>query len=279
MNDHIGRRRKPTGLPVLLVLALVLSMVALTPAQSGAQKIEPRLPLGRVVAVYVILGGLSGGIGHAAKHRSIPKGILEGAIGGAIVTAGKCIIAQGSGATDWVGRQTVAIGSSTVANALKAQPIGQLSLPFFVLQGRTNFSTRTGSVRLDLPTTLVSGYLLLKPHSRFLPRDAATHGAMTFEDASASYDLEVAGAVVARPSAARTLITHELIHVTQNDFISIAWGDPLQDWLAPRIPYGPIVNRYVEVGVLEPVWAVISSSFDRHDRPWEREARSFARGC
>ncbi|MGK2963533.1 MAG: hypothetical protein ACSLFK_15540 [Gemmatimonadaceae bacterium] len=205
---------------------------------------------------------------------------MRGSAGGGGVFLGKCLIAQQRPLADWVGRGVAAVGSSIVSNAaagrgsfeVVALPVG----PFRVY--RDNKARRT-RVKLDLPTALASGYFSLRPNTSFRIETSLRHGILAFEDSVNWTARQAAGTVLLKPDPADERVAHELTHIAQYDFVATAWQAPLERTLLGFVPGGSTIHRYVDLGVLLPLWAALNAIVPVQDRPWEKEASSFAAGC
>ena len=47
----------------------------------------------------------------------------------------------------------------------------------------------------------------------------------------------------------RAIFAHERVHVVQDDFSFLTWGDPLEGLLSDRLPGGPWIRRHLDLGL------------------------------
>lgn len=261
--------------PRSVVLLLTLSLTTST-IRAHAQNEMPRPGL---LIINGLIGGATAAITASIQQRPIRRAVILGAIGGATVFAGKCFIGNSRPLTDWIGHQTVAVGSSIVANASMGRgafdrivvPLGPVRFYYDTKQRRTR-------IRLDLFEAGVAAYYARKPNTSVDWTLSAKHDALILFDKAAPTNFEVGG-VIKTWSRAPSLLDHELIHVAQDQFVSTAWEDPLEEWAIPMLPGGKWVNRYFGVGILAPVWALANAAIPGFDRPWEREATAVEARC
>ena len=226
-----------------------------------------------------LIGGATAAITASIHHRPIRKAAVVGAIGGATVFVGKCFIGNSRPSTDWLGQQTVAVGSSIVGNASSGRSVlERIVLPLGPIRLYHDVKRRRTWVKLDVLETGVATYYATKPNTSVDWDLTWKHGALILFDKTAPTNFEVAG-VIKTWSRSLSILDHEQIHVAQEQFVTTAWEDPLQEWVLPRVPGGGWVNRYFQVGILAPVWALANSVITKYDRPWEKEARAVQARC
>ena len=235
---------------------------------------------GKLIAVNVLLGGAAGGVGEVINGRSFWRGFLNGSAGGAIVFSGKCLIAQQTPATNWLGRATVAVGSSVVANASAGRlAFSRVILPLGPLRVYRDNRGRKTTFKLDFQQLAVATYMETRPGTSFNLALSRKTGGIVFYDEFAVSAVEVSGVIRVYSKDVGSTFAHELTHVAQGEFVAIVLEEPLERWLLAKLPGGRAVNRYVDLGILSPVWAGLNELIPASDRPWEKEAASFALGC
>jgi hypothetical protein len=255
---------------------VVLALFAISPTVSHAQ----RVARSKLIIVNMALGAGTAGLSELSAGRSFWKGVIKGAAGGGTVFAGKCLVAQRSGVTDWIGNGVVGVGSSMVSNASSGKGIVQvMTIPIGPLLISRDAQTRRFSARVDLPDVAAATYFGLQSHDTWMPRQTFEHGSILFEDFNGELDFQAARVILLQPHAGEDAIAHELTHSAQASFVTIAWEEPLEGKLLSNIPGGPWIHRRVELGVLSLLWAGLNSKLKIDDRPWEIEARSFEIGC
>jgi hypothetical protein len=292
---------------VIFRLVLGSLLCAASPVFAASQAL-PRLPLrmsvlesangsgdvagGTLLAVNMALGGLTAAVWHRDNGHSFWREVARGSLAGGAVFAGKRLIATESPLAWWSGREIAAIGSSEVLNAAEDAPFfNRVTLPLGPL--RVHFSRSSPlhlSAKLDLATTVSGIYLASQHGNRFAWRESLSSGAPVFLSANASVGVGThsAGAITLSKNLPdgsfhgfqrkRGVLSHEMVHAAQYDFISIAWGNPLEDVLSRRFESVARVHRFVDFGVLVPVQSAFNALIPQHDRPWEREAGSFDSG-
>jgi hypothetical protein len=231
-----------------------------------------------IIIVNVALGASTGAVGQLLNGHSALKGLLKGAMGGALVSTGKCMVAQQTPLTDWLGRGTVAVGSSVVRNAaLGKTSFREIVLPVGPLTLYRDNKSGVLRGRLDLGTALTAIYMESRENTSISPSLSLLHGGLIFET-EGNGGLEAQGVVRVREENDSEL-SHELTHVAQDEFVSIAWEEPIESALSRFIPGGKTLHRYVDLGILAPIWAIANGQVAIRDRPWEKEARFFTTGC
>ena len=272
--------------------AVVLAGV-LVFASSGHVAAQPTASNTRLVLINAGLGGFTAGLMRAAHGESFISGFAKGAAGGAVVSAGRSIIAKDGARYAWSGRMLAAIGSSEIRN---------------VSQGRSMLSeiiVPVGFVRLYVTTTRhikiaprldVAGAFATIAYARYEDtwfdwRESLVAGAIVFTQPEASDPLgsQRAGVIrvadippnvyrsgqnFVRPSVTR----HELVHATQYDFISDVWGEPLEGWILGKLKNGPVIHRYLDLGLIHPLITGVATLIEHDKRPWEVEANSISNG-
>ena len=272
-------------------VGIALVILAAPCALFGKDVPEPT-PTPKMLAINVLIGGLSAGAGNAAAGRSFWTGFVKGSGGGAVVFAGKRVIAEKGAIASWAGRLIAAAGSSQVRNAGAGRrmmeelvfPVGLARL-YVTTKDRTRFAAK-----LDLTAAIGTIAMSQRPGASFDPAASVTHGAIIFtspwleNDAPAALRLGVIRVfdiplpVEGEPVVKSAVIAHELVHAAQYDFISIAWSEPLEKWALSRNRAGKVVHRYVDFSALTYLWTGMHALLPADRRPWEREAISLAPG-
>lgn len=259
--------------------ALLVILVAAAPTSAAAQE-SGRISRAKLIAVNVLIGGAVGGAGEVITGRSFWRGFLNGSAGGAVVFGGKCLIAEQTPVTNWLGRATVAAGSSIVANAAAGRPaLSRFVIPAGPLRIYRDNPSRRTTVKIDLQQAAVATYMEMQPTTSFDFALSRKAGGLVFYDKGTESAVEVSGVIRVWSKEIGSTFAHELTHVAQGEFVAIAMEEPLERWLAPKVPWGKAINRYVDIGILSPVWAGLNELIRTRERPWEKEAASFAVRC
>jgi len=234
------------------------------------------------------LGGLTAGTSQAFAGKSFWRGFARGAAGGLVVYGGKCLIAERSPAAWWAGRELAAIGSSEVANAANGRPAFQIvTIPVGLI--RFHFEPRAKRVlspTLDVVSTAYAIAISTRSGSRLAIGQSLATGAIVFvtRETSNAIGGNAAGIVTLSElvpngnfpalQSERDVISHELIHSAQYDFLVTAWADPIQSVIVRKLPWTKPVTRYLDFNLLMPLEVVANSLVLYGSRPWEKEARS-----
>ena len=264
-------RRAFSAIAAILVLA--------APSAASTQE-TGRISRGKLIAVNVLLGGAAGGVGEAINGRSFWRGFLNGSLGGATIFAGKCLIAQEMPEANWLGRVTVSVGSSMVANAREGRAaFSRLIVPLGPVRVYRDNRSRKTTFKLDFQQLVVATYMGTRPGTSFDLALSGKTGGLVFHDPASESAVEVSGVIRVWSKDAESTLAHELTHVAQGEFVAIVVEEPLERRLLSRLPGGKAINRYVDLGILSPVWAGLNELVPASERPWEKEAASFGLSC
>ena len=244
----------------------------------------------QVLAVNVLLGGLTAASWRAATHKSIWRGFARGAAAGAGVYVGKKLIGTGEPAGWWGGRQVAALASSEIVNAAKTLPFLETAvLPLGPIRIHIDRSKHSVSPRIDLLSSVSTIVIAARHDSRFAWRESFATGAPVFLRPEVSNQVgNYAAGVVSLSELVpdgefppletkRAVISHEMVHAAQYDFFFTAWSDALQQALARKLPVANGISRFVDLNFLLPVEVVANSAIRYKDRPWEIEAVSLTK--
>ncbi len=278
--------RRKNAFGFLLLHALILCF----PATGKAQDFKHTSFERNVVTAGIngAIGGLAAGTSQLFAKKSFWRGFARGAGAGLIVYGGKRLIAERSPVAWWVGRQIAAIGSSEVANAAHGRRVFQiLTLP--VGPVRLHFEPRARlipSATLDIVSTAYSAVVASQAGSRFAARESLATGTIVFITRQRSQGIggNAAGVVTLSEyvpngnfpllESERDVLSHELVHSAQYDFVVTVWADPLQSTIVKKLPWAKPVTRYLDFNLLLPIQVVANALISYHDRPWEQEAGS-----
>lgn len=72
----------------------------------------------------------------------------------------------------------------------------------------------------------------------------------------------------------RSVISHELIHSAQYDFVLTAWGDAVQDAVMRKLHWSGGITRYVDFNFVLPLQIAANGLIRYESRPWEKEAQA-----
>lgn len=253
-----------------------------------------------VLAGNVALGALTGGVLRLLRGGSFGDGLVRGALGGAVSYTAKRIVVQRFPGAGLLGREVNAVGVSIVRNAADGVPtFSRLFLPLGPLPVRARVTLAGGfgvEPRLDLGDALWLADGLATSGLRLDVGESVSSGAPVFQAAGRwldNGDHDTRGYAVSRaiflgdptlyqqlPAPPALVLSHERVHVLQQDFVLTAWSDPLADATLARLGPGRWVSRYVAVdalGWVPGMMSRLSYGADGRDRsPAELEARFLA---
>jgi hypothetical protein len=196
------------------------------------------------------------------------------------VFVGKQISAQRFSGAGVVGRQTAAVGSSIVNNASAGRPaLSRFVLPVGPVRVYTEPSVGRHRVKLDLASVVAIGYAVTRPGASLDISSTLSAGAPVF---SVSPEWghragHIAGVVLIDaserdPADVDDALAHERVHVLQYDFVSVAWGEPLEQWITSKVPATRPLYRYIDFGTSAALWGGLNLAVPQRAKPWEREA-------
>jgi hypothetical protein len=267
-----------------------LALILFCAAQASAQTPQ-RLPSDlKIATVNVAIGALTVGVWRAVTHRPILTGAARGAAAGAAVFAGRHIITNARPGYWWLGREMAAIASSEVANAAQDRPILERAIiPVGPIRFHIDRAAKTKvRPKLDLVSAIVAGVVATRDGNSFALKESLATGTLVFLSPETSDELgqSVAGVMTISElipdgsfpglQSKRRVMSHEMIHTTQQDFVFNAWSDAAQSAIAAKNPLIRKMTRYVDFNLTLPVQVVANSMIDYQNRPWEKEAKAIA---
>jgi hypothetical protein len=277
----------------MLLIGLLLAVAFASPIAAQAPRSD--MPSDRsLLAANLALGGLTAGVSRLLVGDSFWSAFAKGAGGGALAFAGKKIISHEGTANAWAGRQIAAIGASQVRNVSAGRGmLSELTLPL----GPSRINVSIGNAvkvtpKIDLAAVIVAAVTASRSDTWLDMRQSLATGAIVFTQPLATIDnpgSQTAGVlriddipphrvrsdrVFVRPA----VTAHELVHASQYDFASIAWAIPLEKRIVAKHPAALRVNKYVDFGILVPIWLSANALIHHDARPWEKEAISLAPG-
>lgn len=271
-------------------LVLQIFILVCVPAIGNAQDFKYRSSARDALTAGIngAIGGLTAGTSQLLAGKSFWRGFARGAGAGLVVFGGKRLIAERSPAAWWTGRELAAIGSSEIANAAHGRRIFQtLTLPVGPI--RLHIEPRAMRLRtptIDIVSTASAVAVAARSGSRFAIRESLATGTLVFitRQGTGGIGGNTSGVISVSEYVPngdfplleneRGVISHELIHSTQYDFMMTAWADPIQSAVVRKLPWTKPVTRYIDFNFLLPA-QVAANALIRYDaRPWEKEAHS-----
>lgn len=286
-----------TGISARLTISALMTLCALLclPIPASPQSFADEMT---VLGLNALVGGTTSGFAAFVADRPVLPAIGKGLAGGSVVYLGKRMSDAGSFAmSGLVGRMVAATGTSFVRNGAAGR--GMFDLMVFPLGPVTLYKRPAGDrshapVKLHLARSAVLAALILRDDIRIDWGETLRAGAPVFDMIGGTFrgghDWVSAGTVLCGtvvlsdltllPHVDPTrLVTHERIHVVQDDFAEFAWTGPIEHWVLGLVPGGKWLWRYVDVGALH-VGAVAAAHLmiPYENRPWELEAEHFEQG-
>jgi hypothetical protein len=267
-----------------VVVAALLCVAATASAQTTGAP-NPTSVI-KVAAVNIALGALTAGTWSAARGKPFWPAFARGGAGGAVIFTGKRLLGGGDPLSWWAGREIAALGSSEVVNAAEGLPFLQrVVLPVGPMRFHVDrLAKRKVASRIDIVSTIAGFIVASREGARFALDESLATGVIVFivpED-SRTVGTHAAGIVTVSevlPDAnfppllsKRTVISHEMVHAAQYDFVFTVWSDVAQRAMGRKIPAVGFISRYVDVNLGLPLQLGLNGMIDYEDRPWEREA-------
>lgn len=232
------------------------------------------------VGANVLIGGVTAGVAQMWNGKSFFRGFVRGAAGGGLVFAGKQITAQRFDGAGLLGRQVAAVGSSVVNNAAADRPVlSRLVLPVGPVRVYAEPAAGRAHAKVDLAGVVAIGYAATRPGARLDVEESLSAGAPVFlvSPEWGHRAGHLSGVILvdeSEPDDAdlRAAVAHERVHVSQYDFAAVAWGEPVERWIASKVqPVRPLY-RYVEFGAAAALWGGLNMAVPQQSKPWEHEA-------
>lgn len=228
-------------------------------------------------------------------ERKVPlwRSVLAGGAAGATIFAGKTIAAGSCDGCGLVGRQVAALGGSVMTNAVLGRaeleelvlPVGPLRLH---VRGRTAGGAVNGAaprspvwLAVDLPGTVALAWLVSRDDQRLDLGASFSAGApVLLATGQENVAEQLFGVIMIdelrglrwNGEVDRITLGHEAVHVLQYDQRTAMWSAPAEQWIARRSTIAGRVLRYVDIGLVEPVWQAFAFDAPYERRLTEREA-------
>lgn len=228
------------------------------------------------LSLNALSGGLTAGLFQTMRGESFTDGFARGALGGAVYYAGLRTSTRRFDGAGLVGRQIAATGTSMVRNASDGVPLlerlfvplGPLHLYIdhsdgLVMRPKVNVTALTGllsavaepKLKWDAGATLSAGAPVFRVSDRMLVSDGRVLNGFVRAGSIFLSDIP--------PEHRARVFAHERAHVLQGDLIFLAWSEPLEGWIMGRVPRGPLMYRYADLGFAVP-W-LMSAAYDLLD--------------
>jgi hypothetical protein len=286
-----------------------VSVLVLLPAGAGAQCVAGVSAEGgacsgdtprwvgefTTLSANALLGGLTAGITRRLRGGSFQDAFLEGLLGGSALYAGKRIAAERFAGAGFLGRETAAVGISVVRNAAENTglldrlilPVGPVRVELRrraprsvrllvdpIALGWTVWAITEPELHFDAGASLSSGTPIFLTDDKVLQFGDDTVHAAGVTKAGVAFVADVPGF---GEDFRRRALSHERVHVLQQDHISLLWIDPLVRLALARLPLQR-ATAHIEVNLSTELMRMLGQFFPEHDeRPWELESIFLAR--
>jgi hypothetical protein len=235
-----------------------------------------------------LIAGVGAGTVQWARGGSFQDGFTRGVAGGVIAYGGKRVAVERFDGAGLIGRQVGALGASITANAAEGRAsFERLAFPLGPLELEVHHGEdRHLNLRVDAYSLGAIVYGILKAETRFDLAHSLSAGTVVF--VADEYWLRMRGERWGGTALGSTVIissstqfsdislgrrlAHERVHVLQHDFIAMAFGKMLEEWLLRRVPGGTAVNARVSFSVLAGALNASSLVLPHARRPGEVEA-------
>jgi hypothetical protein len=258
--------------------AIIVGSVLLqaTPAAAQVSTNARVSDLAANAAIGAVLAAARSLFGAHQFARSLALGTLGGAIQG----AGRQVAAGRSTASGLVGRELSALGISLTYSAGSDSLVLIAPLWLVTFEVRPHLADHNIRARVNLMDFAFVA-LALEDGRSLDVASSLSAGAPVFTRAIAPTDGEVGytrmGIIFLNngvPSALRReALSHEAVHLLQWDAYDQLAAFPIERKLVRSVPGGKSLSRFLDIGVLSPVSALLIAQQIRYERqPWEREA-------
>jgi hypothetical protein len=285
---RVARRRQITAL--LAAVSVAHSSRTLAAQETAPPSYSRTVGTVAVFGSNVLLGGLTAAARALVGHHDPARAFAIGALGGAVHFSGKLVGPMSSFPGGIPGVVLSSTGTAIVSNAGRGAglldelnvPVGPLCVRFALRESR--------KVRLSI-NAFETGVLARNLARRGMEldwRESASMGTFAFvtkgtlirmSDGKLVEGVTTAPVVVISSLSAdpSRIARHEFVHVQQQRFLDEAWGRPIEDYLRKRIPGGPRIPRWLELGIVSPGLELMEIAIFGRDGPARRLAESEAR--
>lgn len=236
----------------------------------------------RYAGVNALLGGVTSGIVSLVKGEDFTRAFVVGAVAGGVTYSGKAISVQEFTGAGFLGRQLSSLGGSVLGNSVSGHDLFE---QIVLVAGPVRLYVHTGSngwavqPKVDLAAIVAAAYMVTQNETRLDLAASISAGALVLRrDGSPGYATSGAGVVLLATEHEGYEITHELlfaherVHVAQYDQAFLSWSEPIEGRLMKSTKWSTAVHRWVDVGVVAGLQALVNSKTEYRWRPWEREA-------
>lgn len=279
LRSVLAKSRRYAG-----AVACALAAINATDIHAQASPSE----LGRITLANAAIGALVAGAHSAVERKNPLPAAWRGFVGGAMVGGAKIIAGRCGGLDCAVARIVGASGADLIA--AKSFSAGSTVIPLGPAYARVTWTDPSVRVRinaahalyliiasaqgdqsLDLGATLRYATPVLQSTRSTLPHPEGSNiigmgglGVITLAQRAPE-----------RPPSRETIVRHELIHIMQEDQMSLSITLPMERAVLRRTPYLRKFERRFDLGILLPILhGAASSRISHRKRPWEREAFS-----
>mgnify|MGYP001214727513 FL=1 len=285
------RTRRSTAIVIFWLIAV---SIANPPRAEAQATLSGELT---VLSVNALIGGLTSGLVSAARGESFLDACRGGIAGGSLQYLGKRLTTASVPGAGLAGRLIGSTGASMIRNSAGGR--GALDRVIvavgpIVFDWTTVADSQRLAARLHLGRAIFLGRMIANDDLEFDWAESLSAGAPVFRapgrviqgtNGSTAGGLELWGVIslsdrsIMPPLDYSRLLSHERVHLVQDDFLNVAWADPIEDRLIEAVPHGETIVRYIDVGGMYMVIAgMLNLSLPYEDRPWENEAAYMEEG-
>jgi hypothetical protein len=236
------------------------------------------------VGINAAIGLATATVWSIVRGHGVTGGLQRGLIGGVVMSAGRQVAASPFHGAGFTGREISAAGISLIASVGREHPtltfpVGPVELQLVdgrAFDWRVNATDAIAAVviaarkdtRLDAGLSLSSGTLVFR-------RKGATFHTSSGEASGSEFfqSINLAGDAFRGSTGTPKVLYHENVHVLQDDFLTDAVTDPIENAILSHTSTGRRITRHIDIGLLSlAVNAAANSSVPYASRPWEREA-------
>lgn len=236
------------------------------------------------IGINAAIGLVTATAWSVVRGHGLVDGVGRGIMGGAAVGVGRQVAASPFSGSGFAGREISAIGISLITSTGSEHvtlsfPVGPVAIQ--LVNGRA-FDWRVDATdaiaavvqsaspgtRLDLGLSLSSGTFVFRDRREVLHTSSGEAAASEFFES-----IIIARSAFHGSARVPNVLLHENVHVLQDDYLTDAVANPIEDAWLNRTETGQRITRHIDLGLLSLSINGIANSLIRYSaRPWEREA-------
>lgn len=277
------RGRRWAGYPFLCIAAASVTTLGYSSPSQCQVSVGMRA---QDFGINAAIGVATAAAWSIVRGRGLTGALKYGLLGGVTMAAGRQVAASPFNGSGFVGREISAAGISLITasgsdHMTMSFPVGPVRIQVRAggaVDWRVNATDAVDVIvnsvrsqtRLDPGLSLSSGTFVFRD-----ARDTFTTGGETSIEAIGEEELgniKLARDAFYGRGEPRALF-HENVHVLQEDYLSEALANPIENAILSRLHVSKRITRHVDLGLLSSqVESLANAAIPYSARPWEREA-------